>query len=571
MAKSDSSEEKPAEDRSHFIRELIEADVRSGKHGGRVVTRFPPEPNGYLHIGHATSINLNFGMAAALPAGICNLRFDDTNPEAEDVEYVDAIQQDIRWLGFDWGDRRYFASDYFQQLFDFAILLIEKGLAFVDSSSLDEIRKLRGSFYEPGTDSPYRKRSIEENLDLFRRMRAGEFEDGAHVLRAKIDMQSQDLNLRDPIMYRIRRVHHHRTGDEWPIYPMYDFAHGLSDAIEGVTHSLCSLEFEDHRPLYDWYLRACEIEAPPQQTEFARLNLSYTVLSKRRLLQLVKERLVSGWDDPRMPTLCGIRRRGYPPEAIIEFCDEVGVTKRDSVVDVGLLEHFVRDALNSRAPRAMGVLRPLKVVIENFPEDRVEELDAPFHPNDPSFGSRKLPLSRVVYIERDDFMEEPVKKWFRLAPGREVRLRYACLITCVDVIKDSNSGEVIELRCTWDPESLGGAPADGRKVRGTLHWVSADHSVEAEARLYDRLFKDENPSGGDGDLLDSLSPNSLEVLSGCRVEPSLADARSGDRFQLERIGYFCVDADSESAGKLVLNRTVSLRDTWAKQVKKAAP
>ncbi|MBW2540686.1 MAG: glutamine--tRNA ligase, partial [Deltaproteobacteria bacterium] len=414
MAKSDSNTAEPAKTRSHFIREKIEADVSAGKHGGRVVTRFPPEPNGYLHIGHATSINLNFGMAAAFPGGICNLRFDDTNPEAEDVEYVDAIQQDIRWLGFDLGDRCYFASDYFQPLFDFAVALIEKGLAFVDSSSLAEIRKMRGNFYEPGIDSPYRERSIEENLDLFRRMRAGEFADGAHVLRAKIDMKSPDLNLRDPIMYRIRKIHHHRTGDEWPIYPMYDFAHGLSDAIECVTHSLCSLEFEDHRPLYDWYLQACETEARPEQTEFARLNLNYTVLSKRKLLQLVEERHVSGWDDPRMPTLCGIRRRGYPPEAILQFCDEVGVTKRDSVVDIGLLEHFVRDALNFGAPRAMGVIRPLKVVIENFPEDRVEELDAPFHPNDPSFGSRKLPLSRVVYVERDDFMEEPAKKWFRL-------------------------------------------------------------------------------------------------------------------------------------------------------------
>ena len=550
---------------------MIEADVRSGKHGGRVVTRFPPEPNGYLHIGHASSINLNFGMAAAFPGGICNLRFDDTNPDAEEVEYVDAIQEDIRWLGFDWGDRCYFASDYFQQLFDFAILLIEKGLAFVDSSSLKEIRKLRGNFYEPGTNSPYRERSIEENLDLFRRMRAGKLEDGAQVLRAKIDMQSPDLNLRDPILYRIRRVQQHRTGDEWPIYPMYDFAHGLSDAIEGVTHSLCSLEFEDHRPLYDWVLRACEIESPPEQTEFARLNLNYTVLSKRKLPQLVNEGHVSGWDDPRMPTLCGIRRRGYPPEAIVQFRDEVGITKRDSVVDVGLLEHFVRDALNFGAPRVMGVLRPLKVVIENFPEDRVEELDAPFHPNDPSFGSRKLPLSRVVYIERDDFMEEPVKRWFRLAPGREVRLRYACLITCVDVIQDPNSGEVVELRCTWDPESLGGAPADGRKVRGTLHWVSADHSVPAEVRLYNRLFKDENPSAGDGDFLDSLNPDSLEVLSGCRVEPSLASAQSGDCFQLERLGYFCVDPDSEPSGTLVLNRTVGLRDTWAKEAKQAAP
>ena len=571
MAKSDSSAEKPAEARSHFIREMIEAGVRDEKHGGRVVTRFPPEPNGYLHIGHASSINLNFGMAAAFPGGICNLRFDDTNPDAEDVEYVDGIQEDIRWLGFDWGDRCYFASDYFQQLFDFAILLIEKGLAFVDSSSLKEIRKLRGNFYEPGTNSPYRERSIEENLDLFRRMRAGKLEDGAQVLRAKIDMQSPDLNLRDPILYRIRRVHHHRTGDEWPIYPMYDFAHGLSDAIEGVTHSLCSLEFEDHRPLYDWILRACEIESPPEQTEFARLNLNYTVLSKRKLLQLVDKGHVSGWDDPRMPTLRGIRRRGYPPQAILQFCDEVGITKRDSVVDVGLLEHFVRDALNFGAPRAMGVLRPLKVVIENFPEDQVEELDAPFHPNDPSFGSRKLPLSRVVYVERDDFMEEPVKKWFRLAPGREVRLRYACLITCVDVIQDPNSGEVVELRCTWDPESLGGAPADGRKVRGTLHWVSADHSVPAEVRLYNRLFKDENPSAGDGDFLDSLNPDSLEVLSGCRVEPSLANAQSGDCFQLERMGYFCVDPDSERSGTLVLNRTVGLRDTWAKEAKQATP
>ena len=571
MANSDSDSERPAAARSHFIREMIEADVRNGKHGGRVVTRFPPEPNGYLHIGHATSINLNFGMAAEFPAGICNLRFDDTNPEAEDVEYVDAIQHDIRWLGFDWGDRRYFASDYFPQLYDFAIRLIEKDLAFVDSSSLKDIRKLRGNFYEPGTDSSYRGRSIEENLDLFKRMRAGEFPDGAHVLRAKIDMKSPDLNLRDPIMYRIRRIFHHRTGNEWPIYPMYDFAHGLSDAIEGVTHSLCSLEFVDHRPLYEWYLRACETKARPEQTEFARLNLTYTVLSKRKLLQLVDERHVSGWNDPRMPTLCGIRRRGYPPEAILQFCDEVGITKRDGVVDIGLLEHFVRDALNSGAPRAMGVLRPLKVVIENFPEGRVEELDAPFHPNDPSFGSRKLPLSRVVYVERDDFMEEPAKKWFRLARGSEVRLRYACLITCVDVIADPKSGEVVELRCRWDPDSLGGAPADGRKVRGTLHWVSAEHAVEAEVRLYDRLFKDENPSAGGVDFLECLNPDSLEVLSGCRVEPSLAKAQSGDRVQLERLGYFCVDPDSASARKLVFNRTVGLRDTWAKEAKKTTP
>jgi len=571
MASSSSSDESSAEAHSHFIREMIEADVRSGKHGGRVVTRFPPEPNGYLHIGHAFSINLNFGMAAEFPGGVCNLRFDDTNPEAEDVEYVDAIQQDIRWLGFDWGERCYYASDYFPKLYDFAIRLIEKDLAFVDSSSLKEIRKLRGSFYEPGTESPYRNRSVEENLDLFKRMRTGEFADGTHVLRAKIDMRSPDLNMRDPIMYRIRKVRHHRTGDEWPIYPMYDFAHGLSDAIEGVTHSLCSLEFEDHRPLYEWYLEACETESRPKQTEFARLNLNYTVLSKRKLLQLVEERHVGGWDDPRMPTLRGIRRRGYPPEAILRFCDAIGVNKRNGVVDMDLLEHFVRDALNVGAPRAMAVLRPLRVVIENFAEDRVEELDAPFHPNDSSSGSRKLPLSRVIYVERDDFMEHPAKKWFRLAPGCEVRLRYACLITCVGVVKDPDSGEVIELRCRWDPDSLGGAPADGRKVRGTLHWVSAAHAAEAEVRLYDRLFQSENPSAPDCDFLTCLNPDSLEVLSGCRIEPSLARAQVGDRMQLERLGYFCVDSDTASAGRLVLNRTVGLRDTWAKEANKPTP
>ncbi|HXV35776.1 MAG TPA: glutamine--tRNA ligase/YqeY domain fusion protein, partial [Myxococcota bacterium] len=503
--------------------------------------------------------------------GVCNLRFDDTNPEAEDVEYVEAIERDIRWLGFDWGERRYFASDYFEQLYAFALRLIEKGLAFVDSSSLEEIRALRGSFYEPGRDSPYRGRSVEENLDLFRRMRAGGFEEGAHVLRAKIDMQSPDLNLRDPLMYRIRKARHHRTGDAWPIYPLYDFAHGLSDAIEGVTHSLCSLEFEDHRPLYDWFLRACEIQSPPEQTEFARLNLTYTVLSKRRLLQLVNEGRVSGWDDPRMPTLSGIRRRGYPPEAILAFCDEIGVTRRESVVDVGLLEHFVRDALNARAPRAMGVLRPLRLVIENFPEDRVEELEAPLHPDDPGFGSRTLPLSKVLYVERDDFMEKPVPKWHRLAPGREVRLRYACLVTCTEAIRHPENGELLELRCRWDPASLGGAPADGRKVRGTLHWVSAEHSVEAEVRLYDRLFSHEHPSADERGFLESLNPESLEVLTGCRVERGLASARPGERFQLERLGYFCVDPDAERAGRLVLNRTVGLRDSWEKQAKQAAP
>jgi glutaminyl-tRNA synthetase len=568
MAKGDPSEKVSVQHRSNFLREMIEEDVRNGKNGGRVITRFPPEPNGHLHIGHATSINLNFGLAAEFDGGVCNLRFDDTNPEAEDVEYVDAIQEDVRWLGFDWGDRKFFASDYFEQLYQYAILLIEKGLAFVDGSSLEEIRRLRGSFYEPGTDSSDRDRPVEENLDLFRRMRAGEFEDGTYVLRAKIDMKSPDLNLRDPLMYRIRRVHHHRTGDRWPIYPMYDFTHGLSDAIEGVTHSLCTLEFRDHRPLYNWFLEACEIENPPEQTEFARLNLTYTVLSKRMLLQLVEDGHVDGWDDPRMPTLAGIRRRGYPPEAIRAFCDEIGITKRDAVIDVGLLEHCVRDDLNARVPRAMGVIRPLKVVIENYPEDRVDEFDAPYHPGDPSFGSRRVPLSRVIYIERDDFLEDPPAKWFRLAPGREVRLRYACLITCTEAIRDEATGEIVELRCQWDPESLGGAPADGRKVRGTLHWVSASHSIEAEVRLYDRLFRTENPLAGEGDFLDAINPDCLEVLSGCQVEPSLAGAQPGERFQLERLGYFCVDSKSIPSDKLVLNRTVGLRDTWAKEARK---
>ncbi len=564
MANERAKGETTAEVRTHFIREIVEEDVRNNKNGGRVVTRFPPEPNGLLHIGHATSINLNFGIAAGVEGGICNLRFDDTNPEAEDVEYVDAIQEDIRWLGFDWGERLYFASDYFDQLFGYAILLIEKNLAYVDSSSPEEISEGRGSFYEPGVDGPYRDRSIAENLDLFQRMRAGEFDDGAHVLRAKIDMQSPDLNLRDPIMYRIRKCHHHRTGDAWPIYPLYDFTHGLSDSIEGVTHSLCTLEFEDHRPLYDWFLDACEVDCHPQQIEFARVKLSYTVLSKRRLRQLVEDHHVSGWDDPRMPTLSGMRRRGYPPEAIRNFCEEIGVARRDPVVDVGLLEHCVRDELNARSPRVMGVIRPLKVVLENYPEGRVDELEAPYHPNDPGFGSRKLPLSRVVYIERDDFLEDPPKKWFRLAPGREVRLRYACLIICQEVVKDEASGEILELRCRWDPESLGGAPADGRKVRGTLHWVSAAHAVEARVQLYDRLFRVANPMAEDAGFLSSLNPESLETLDGCRVESGLASARAGERFQLERLGYFCVDLASEGSGPVLLNRTVGLRDSWAK-------
>jgi glutaminyl-tRNA synthetase len=565
---SEKGSENRSDENSHFIQEIIEEDLRNGKNDGRVVTRFPPEPNGHLHIGHATSIHLNFGMAAKFPGGICNLRFDDTNPEAEDVEYVEAIQEDVRWLGFDWGDRMYFASDYFEQLYDYAILMINKGIAFVDSSSLDEIRKMRGSFYQPGVDSPDRNLSIEENLDLFQKMRAGEFEDGTHVLRAKIDMQSPDLNLRDPLMYRIRRAHHHRTGDQWLIYPMYDFTHGLSDSIEHVTHSLCSLEFEDHRPLYDWFLEAAEVEYRPQQIEFARLNLSYTVLSKRLLQKLVDGGHVDGWDDPRMPTLGGLRRRGYPAPAIRRFCDEVGITKRDAVVDIDLLEHCVREELNLRSPRAMAVLNPLKVVIENYPEDRVDEVEAPNHPNDPSMGSRKLRLSRVVYIERDDFLEDPPKKWFRMAPGREVRLRNACLVTCTEVIRDKDSGEVAELRCRWDPESLGGAPADGRKVRGALHWVSAQHAIEAKVNLFDRLFGCENPMAEKGDFLDTLNPDSLQVVSGCWVESSLAGAQAGDRFQFERLGYFCVDSSADAAEPLTFSRTVGLRDTWAKQSKK---
>jgi glutaminyl-tRNA synthetase len=547
---------------SDFVRRLIAEDLETNRYDGRVHTRFPPEPNGYLHIGHAKSICLNFGVATEF-GGLCNLRFDDTNPTKEEEEYVESIQEDIRWLGFDWEDRLFYASDYFEQLYEYAVQLIKKGKAYVCDLSAEEIREYRGTLTEPGKDSLYRTRSVEENLDLFERMRAGEFEDGARVLRAKIDMASPNLNMRDPVMYRILRATHHRTGDQWCIYPMYDWAHGLSDSIEGITHSICSLEFEDHRPLYDWFLDELDVYHP-QQIEFARLNLNYTVMSKRRLLRLVEGGHVRGWDDPRMPTLSGLRRRGYTPEAIRSFCDRIGVAKADNIVDIALLEHCIREGLNQRAPRVMGVLRPLRVVIDNYPEDLVEEVEARNHPLDPDRGTRRVPFSRVLYIERDDFREDPPRKFFRLAPGREVRLRYAYFITCVDVVKDER-GDVVELCCTYDPATRGGDAPDGRKVRGTLHWVSAAHALDAEVRLYEHLFTQENPYDVEEgqDFTANLNPDSLEVLTGCKVEPSLAGAAPGSRYQFERKGYFCVDPDS-SDGRLVFNRTVSLRDTWAK-------
>jgi glutaminyl-tRNA synthetase len=548
---------------SDFIRDIIAEDLRTNKYGGRVHTRFPPEPNGYLHIGHAKSICLNFGVAAEF-GGLCNLRFDDTNPTKEEVEYVESIMEDIRWLGFDWDDRLFYASDYFEQLYEYALQLIKAGKAYVDSLSADEIREYRGTLTEPGKDSPYRNRSIKENLDLFERMRAGEFEDGAHVLRAKIDMASPNLNMRDPIMYRILHAEHHRTGDKWCIYPMYDFAHGQSDSIEGITHSLCTLEFEDHRPLYDWFLDELHIHHP-QQIEFARLNLSYTLLSKRKLIELVEGGYVAGWDDPRMPTLSGLRRRGYTPEVIRDFSERIGVAKSNSTVDIALLEHCIREDLNRRAPRVMAVLRPLRVVIDNYPEGQVEELEAINNPEDPSMGSRKLPFSRVLYIEQEDFLEDPPKKWFRLAPGREVRLKHAYYITCVDVVKDGQTGEVVELHCTYDPETRGGWSEDGRKVKGTLHWVSAPHALEAEVRLYDYLFTKPDPGEVEegSDFKANLNPNSLETLTSCRVEPGLAGAAPGSRYQFLRLGYFCVDPDS-THNVLVFNQTASLRDTWAK-------
>ncbi len=551
----------PAEaPRLDFIRDIVAADQAAGTNRGRVATRFPPEPNGYLHIGHAKSICLNFGVADDF-GGVCNLRFDDTNPVTEDTEYVDSIQEDVRWLGFDWQDRLFYASDYFERLYACAIQLLRDGKAYVDSLSADDIREYRGTLREPGRDSPFRDRAVAENLDLFAKMRAGEVPDGAHVLRAKIDMASPNINMRDPVLYRVRRAHHHRTGDAWCLYPMYDYAHPLSDAFEAITHSLCTLEFEEHRPLYDWLIaNVTDLPARPRQIEFARLNLTYTVMSKRKLNQLVTEKHVHGWDDPRMPTISGLRRRGFTPEAIRRFCDEIGVAKRENQIDVGLLEFCVREDLNARAPRAMAVLRPLKVVLENYPEGQVETFEVANHPSDASMGTRQVPFGRELFIERDDFLEDPPKKFFRMAPGREVRLRGAYLITCREVIKN-NDGDVVELRCTYDPPTRGGDAPDGRKVKATLHWVSAAHAADAEVRLYDRLFTEETPGASQTDFLSQINPRALEVLTGCKLEPSLADAAAGARYQFERLGYFCADRDS-SAARPVYNRTVTLRDSW---------
>ncbi|MFH7327194.1 glutamine--tRNA ligase/YqeY domain fusion protein [Desulfurivibrio sp. C05AmB] len=548
-----------------FIRTIITDDLASGKHD-QIVTRFPPEPNGYLHIGHAKSICLNFGIAGEFTPARCHLRFDDTNPSKEETEYVEAIKEDVRWLGFDWGEHLYFASDYFEQIYEYAEHLIKNGLAYVCDLSAEEIRASRGTLTEPGRNSPYRERPSSESIDLFRRMRAGEFPDGARVLRARIDMASGNLNLRDPVLYRIMHRGHHRTGAQWCIYPMYDFTHPISDALEGVTHSLCTLEFADHRPLYDWIIVNLPLPCQPRQIEFARLNLGYTVVSKRKLLQLVNEGYVGGWDDPRMPTLSGIRRRGYPPAAIRSFCDRIGVAKKESLVDVSLLEHYVREELNESAVRVMGVLKPLKVVITNYPAGRSEELTAQNHPQKPEMGSRLLPFAREIYIERDDFMEEPPKKFFRLAPGREVRLRYAYFIKCDEVIKDA-TGEISELRCSYDPATLGGNAPDGRKVKGTIHWVAADRALKAEVRLYDRLFTEENPekaAAGGGDFKDFVNPHSLVILPDCRLEPSLAAARPGQHFQFERQGYFCLDGQDSRPEGPVFNRSATLRDTWAK-------
>jgi glutaminyl-tRNA synthetase len=546
-------------ERKHFLRAIIEDDLRTNRYGGRVHTRFPPEPNGYLHIGHAKSICLNFGLAKDYN-GLCNLRFDDTNPTKEEQEYVDAIKRDVRWLGYDWDDREYYASDYFEQLYAYAVQLIKQGKAYVCDLSADEIRQYRGTLTEPGKESPYRNRSVEENLALFERMRNGEFPDGARTLRAKIDMASPNLNMRDPVMYRILHATHHRTKDRWCIYPTYDWAHGQCDSIEGITHSICTLEFADHRPLYDWFLEQLGI-FHPQQIEFARLNLTYTVMSKRKLLQLVEEGHVQGWDDPRMPTISGLRRRGYTPESIRTFADRIGVARSESTVDVAALEDCIRDDLNKRSQRVMVVLRPLKLVIENYPEDHVEELEAVNNPEDPSMGTRKVPFSKVLYIERDDFREIPPKKYWRLFPGNEVRLRYAYIIKCTGVVKDERTGEVLEVRCTYDPATKSGLPESQRKVKSTIHWVSAPHAVEIEVRLYDRLFTVPDPSGED--WLAHLNPSSLEVLRHCKAEPRMATAKPQDRFQFERLGYFCVDEDSTDSN-VVVNRTVTLRDTWAK-------
>ncbi len=542
----------------NFIRHMVAEDVRNGRFGGRVVTRFPPEPNGYLHIGHAKAISVDFGIAREF-GGRCHLRFDDTNPTKESVEYVESIKADVRWLGFDWGEHLYYASDYFEQLYEWAVQLIQASRAYVDDLTLEQMREYRGTLIEPGRESPYRNRSVEENLDLFARMRAGEFEEGTKTLRAKIDMASGNLNLRDPVMYRIRKASHHRTGDKWCIYPMYDWAHGQSDSIEGVTHSICTLEYEDHRPLYDWYLEQLGIHHP-QQIEFARLNLSHTVMSKRKLLELVEEGRVSGWDDPRMPTLAGLRRRGYTPEAIRDFCERIGVAKADNLVDIAHLEHCLREDLNQRAPRVMAVLRPLKLVIEDYPEGQVEEMEAVNNPEDPAMGTRRVPFSRVLWIEQDDFRETPPPKYFRLSPGAEVRLRYAYIVKCTGVVKDPRTGEVAEVRCTCDPASRGG-DARGRKVKGTIHWVSAPHAIAAEVRLYDHLFTKPDE---EADWKAALNPGSLTVLTGCRIEPSLQGAARGSRYQFERQGYFCVDPVDSTPARLVFNRTVGLRDTWAK-------
>jgi glutaminyl-tRNA synthetase len=551
-----------------FIRDAVTEDMKTGRWDGKVVTRFPPEPNGYLHIGHAKAFGIDFGVAEEF-GGRCHLRFDDTNPTKEEEEYVEAIKQDVRWMGWDWGEHLYFASDHFERMYECAVKLIEDGKAYVDDQTAEDIRRTRGSLTEPGEESPFRDRPVEESLDLFERMRKGEFPDGSRVLRAKVDMASPNLNLRDPVMYRILHATHHRTGDAWCIYPMYDWAHGLEDSFEGVTHSLCSLEFENHRPLYDWFLDQLPVHHP-QQMEFARLELTYTMMSKRKLLRLVEDGHVDGWDDPRLPTLGGLRRRGYTPAAIREFLQRVGVNKFVSTVDVALLEHCLRQDLNRTSPRVMGVLRPLKVVITNYPEGESDELDAINNPEDPSAGTRKVPFGRELYVERGDFMEDPPRKFFRLSPGREVRLRYAYFITCTDVIKDE-AGEVVELHCTYDPATRGGDAPDGRKVKATLHWVSAAHAVDAEVRLYDHLFTKENPNEADEgqDFTANLNPNSLETVAAAKIEPSVADAASGDRFQFERLGYFCVDSDS-TPEQLVFNRTVTLRDTWAKIQKQQA-
>jgi glutaminyl-tRNA synthetase len=554
---------------TNFIQNIINEDLKASKNGGRVHTRFPPEPNGYLHIGHAKSICLNFGLAVA-NGGLCNLRFDDTNPSKEEVEYVESIQSDVKWLGFDWDDRLYYASDYFEKLYEYTVELIKSGKAYVCDLSAQEIREYRGTLTEPGQDSPYRNRSIEENLDLFTRMRAGEFTDGARVLRAKIDMASPNINMRDPVIYRILRANHHRTGDKWCIYPMYDYAHPLSDAIENITHSVCTLEFADHRPLYDWALDqvnySLEEEGRPQQIEFARLNLTFTVMSKRKLRELVEHGYVSGWDDPRMPTISGLRRRGYTPESIRDFCDRIGVAKRDSIVDIALLEHCIREDLNLNGSRVMAVLDPLKVIIDNYPEDQMEWLEGENNPENPGMGSRQIPFSKEIYIEREDFMEDPPKKFFRLAPDREIRLKSAYIIKCEQVIKDEQTGAIIELHCSYDPESHSGGATSGRKIKGTSHWVSAAHAIKAEVRLYDHLFINENPDDEkEGlDYKAKLNPNSLQVLTTCLVEPSLAGAAPGSRYQFMRQGYFCVDPIDTTEDQLVFNRIVSLRDTWAK-------